>query len=85
MSINDRFAGHQTGLDSPAFQFFLISPSGALLDPTPRAIRADAAGTVTLRAVGSGFEVTVTMAAGEILPVRAAVVSAASMTVHGIA
>jgi hypothetical protein len=81
----DFFAEHTPGLHSPGIEMFLITPSATPLDPPTRAIRADAAGSVTLRAVNSATAVTVNMVAGEILPVRAAVVSAATMTVHGIA
>jgi hypothetical protein len=80
----DTFASFQTGLDSPGTSIFAITPSGSELTVCPRAIRANAAGSVTLTAVNDTSSVTVTMAAGEILPVRVKIVSAADMTVHGI-
>jgi len=81
----DNFLNHSPGLTSPGSEIFLITPSATPIDPPPRAIRADAGGSVTLTSIGSVSSVTVNMAAGEILPVRVRTVTAASMTVHGIA
>jgi len=81
----DSFLNHSPGLTSPGSQMFLITPSATPIDPPPRAIRADAAGSVTLTSIESVASVTVNMTAGEILPVRVRTVTAAGMTIHGIA
>lgn len=83
--MSDNFASHAPGLTSPGSEIFLITPSATPIDPPPRAIRADAGGSVTLTSIESVSSVTVNMTAGEILPVRVRTVTAASMTVHGIA
>lgn len=60
----DKFASLASGLESPGRDMFLIAPHATNpVDPLPRAIRADGAGTITLRAVDSGVDVTVTMQA----------------------
>jgi len=85
----DDFASYATGLESPASKMFLITPHASTeITPSPRAIRANGAGDVVLRAFGSAADVTVTMAAGEILPVRAQFIRASGTTVavlHGLA
>jgi hypothetical protein len=77
-------------LSSPARRMFVITPHASNeVDPLPKAIRADSAGDVVLRAVGSSSDVTITMAAGEVLAVRAQFVRATGTTVaagdlHGL-
>ena len=85
----DEFATHSDSVSAPAREMFLITPHATNeVTPLPKAIRANGAGDVVLRAAESGADVTVTMAAGEILPVRAQYVRAAGTTVavlHGLA
>nr|WP_292960571.1 hypothetical protein [Novosphingobium sp. UBA1939] len=63
---------------------FAIVPSGNELAVLPKAIRADTAGSVTLQAAGDTVPVTINMVAGEILPIRARLVTAATATLHGL-
>ena len=84
----DKFESFRDSIDSPAREMFLITPHNTTELPTiPKAIRADSAGTVALRATGSGSDVTVNMIAGEILSVRAQFIrsTGTSATLHGFA
>lgn len=82
---SDSFSRFSDSPSAPARRMFDITPhDSAEVDPLPKAIRADGEGTVTLRAAGSDADVTVTMTAGEILPVRALHIRAAGTTVAGI-
>jgi hypothetical protein len=86
---SDSFSRFSDSPSAPARRMFAITPHDtAEVDPLPKAIRADGDGTVTLRAAGSDADVTVTMTAGEILPVRARHIRAGGTTVaaiHGLA
>ena len=86
---SDSFSRFSDSPTAPARRMFAIAPHDtAEVDPLPKAIRADSDGTVALRAADSDTDVTVTMAAGEILPVRARHIRAAGTTVtaiHGLA
>lgn len=85
----DEFADRQDKEFGPARSMFLITPHATEpLNPVPKGIRANAAGTVTLRALESDADVTVTMEAGEVLDVRALYVRVSGTTVavlHGLA
>jgi hypothetical protein len=71
---------------SPATVVFPITASATPLAIPTKAIRADGAGTVTFIAVDSTSPVTMTLAAGEILPVRVRVVTAFTVSaLHGLA
>jgi hypothetical protein len=74
---------------APSRNMFLITPHATNeVDPVPKAIRADGAGTIALRAVGSAADVTINVAAGEVIPVRALFIRATGTTVsviHGLA
>ena len=74
---------------SPARLVYLITPSAtAAIDPLPKAIRAGSDGTIAFRAVDSTSDVTMTVLAGEILPIRAQFIRVAGTTVttiHGLA
>lgn len=76
-------------ISSPSRDMFLIVPSNTdPLDELPKAIRANEAGTITLRAVDSIADITINVLAGEIIPVRAAYIRATGTTVlniHGLA
>lgn len=85
----DEFATHQDTVSAPARGMFVITPHATNeVSPLPKAIRANGAGDVVLRAADSGADVTVTMAAGEVLAVRAKYVRVTGTTVavlHGLA
>ena len=71
---------------SPARQMFAITASPAPLAVVPKALRADGPGSVTFRPVDSEASVTVTLQAGEILPVRVSHVTAFTVSaLHGLA
>jgi hypothetical protein len=85
----DKFASYSDAVSAPAREVFLITPHATNeVSPLPKAIRADSAGTVTLRAIDSAADVTMTMAAGEVLDIRARYVRVTGTTVatlHGLA
>jgi len=80
---------YQDSVQSPGRKMFLITPHATnAIDPIPKAIRADDAGVIVLRAVDSSADVTVNVAAGEVLDVRAKYIRASGTTVsviHGYA
>ena len=85
----DKFLSNSDSVSAPAREMFLIVPHATNeVSPLPKAIRANSDGNVVLRAVDSDADVTVTMTAGEILPVRAKYIRVAGTTVttlHGAA
>lgn len=85
----DPFAYNADSVIAPARRIFAITPHATNpIDPLPKAIRANEAGTIALRSVDAAADVTLTVAAGEILPVRALHVRASGTTVvniHGLA
>lgn len=86
----DKFATVESGLTSPATRVTAITPDdSADLDEIVRAIRADAGGAITIVPVGNGDAETVTLsvAAGEIVPIRTRRVLATGtdgITLHGL-
>lgn len=77
-----------TGPMGPATHIFAITPHDTNPLPAPcKAIRANTAGNVVLRANDSTADVTLAMAAGEIIPVICTHVRATgtTATLHGIA
>lgn len=77
-----------TGLSGSATHIFAITPHDTNALPSRiKAIRANTAGNVVLRAQDSAADVTLAMAAGEVLAVLATHVRATgtTATVHGIA
>lgn len=54
-----------TGLTGPATHAFAITPDDVDAQPDMKALRADAAGAVTLRMKDSPADVTLNLAAGE--------------------
>lgn len=84
----DKFDGSD-GVSAPGRKVFVITPHATnAVDPLPKAIRANGAGDITFRAVDSSADVTVTVAAGEVLDVRPLYIRATGTTVaviHGIA
>lgn len=84
----DEFSTYSDEVSAPARKMFAITPHATdEVSPLPKAIRCDAPGTVALRAVGSSADVSITMAAGEQLAVRAKFIRAAgtTATLHGLA
>lgn len=81
MTATDPFHNQATALSDPARAAFVITPHDAQpLAILPKAIMAGVAGQVALRAVDSPADVTVTLAAGQVLPLRALYVRAAGTT-----
>lgn len=78
----------RTGLSAPAVHCFAITPDNtAALPHMAKAIRANTAGNVVFRALDSAADVTMTLAAGEVLPVVITHVRASgtTATLHGFA
>lgn len=73
----------------PARRMFEITPHDTNeITPLPKAIRFNAAGAVTLRAADSTADVVITVAAGEVLDVRARFIrdtGTDAITIHGLA
>ena len=81
MSAFDRYENHTPALSDPARAAFVIAPHDSQpLAMLPKAITAGIGGRLVLRAVDSPGDVTVTVAAGQILPIRALYVRAAGTT-----
>lgn len=75
---------NQNDIDSPARGMFLITPSDASpIVPLPKGLRFNGAGDVVLRAVDSTADVTITVAAGQVLMVRAQFIRATGTTIVG--
>ncbi|MBB5987445.1 spike base protein, RCAP_Rcc01079 family [Sphingobium lignivorans] len=69
--MTDLFASHLDSPTAPARRAFTIVPSdSAPIDPLPKAVRFNGAGTVTFRAVDSTADETWDVSAGEIVDVR---------------
>ncbi|AYJ85788.1 hypothetical protein D3Y57_07115 [Sphingomonas paeninsulae] len=66
---------------------FLISPHDTnVVDPLPKSLRADTAGVLIIQGVDSGAPVTLNVAAGERIDVRAKLVkTGTTATIHGFA
>lgn len=82
--MSDAFAGHQTGLESPAVRIAEITPDDATDLARPcRALNVAAAGTVRVTTI-EGDTGTVFVAAGGAFPIRATRVWATGTTATGI-
>lgn len=78
--MEDAFQNLSSGLESPALRHFPVSPSDTEdLPVRPRSIYCNTAGTVALRDV-DGTDVTYSVTAGTILPVRCSRVLATGTT-----
>lgn len=75
-----------TGLTGAATHMFLITPHDSTAQPPMKAIRANTAGSVVLRAQDSDTDVTLAMAAGEVLDVLPLLIKATGTTaqLHGL-
>lgn len=81
MSQFDRFESTSDSPSSPARDAFAVVPHDtAALPRLPKALLIGVAGTLRLRAVDAADDVTVTVAAGQIVPVRASHIRAAGTT-----
>lgn len=83
----DKYVGWDQ-VDSPAKEMWLITPHDTNeVTPVPKALRFNAAGAVKLLAMGSTTPVTITVAAGEVIPVRAKIVydtDTDAIVIHGL-
>jgi hypothetical protein len=75
----DIFTSYHAGLDSPANRHYTITPGAGELAQTTRAIYCDVEGTASITDMG-GTSVTYNLVAGQILPIRAVKVTAATAT-----
>jgi hypothetical protein len=73
----DPFSNHAAGLTSPAFRHFAITPADENLAFRVRALCVTADGTLVIRDE-TDTDVTYNVFAGQILPIRAVQVRAAS-------
>lgn len=81
----DTFSKYANGLSSPAREAFAITPDDAAeLARLPKALMVGGAGALRLRAVDSAADVTVTVVAGQIVPIRARYVRATGTTATGL-
>lgn len=81
--MRDDFQHSSSGINSPATRHFQIAPGADDLAVRPRAIRCDVAGTATI-VDDAGTSIVYHLAAGEILPLRAVKVTAATATLIGL-
>ena len=85
----DSFSNSSDSVSAPGRQVFLITPHDTNpLATVPKAIRANGAGNIVFRTVGSAADVTLAVVAGEVLAMRAEYIRATGTTVasiHGIA
>lgn len=78
----ERYADSPVG---PARRASAVTPHDSnAISPLPKALFFGSAGTVTLRAVDSAADVSLPVAAGQILPVRASHVRASGTTAGNI-
>lgn len=84
--MTDVFEGSSAGLDSPAFNAAAVTPNDSTdLTVFARALYIGSAGNVKVDMVGTGTAVTFSgLAAGQILPVRAARVYSTDTTASSI-
>lgn len=81
MSTLDSFRNLKPALSDPARSAFTILPSDTQsLAILPKAILVGSAGQIALRAVDSSVDVTLTVAPGQLLPIRALYVRATGTT-----
>ena len=85
--MDDQFLGPDN-VSAPARRMWVITPHDTNeVNPLPKAIRADDAGVIVLRAVGSDSDVTINVVAGEIISVRVQHIRSTGTTVtviHGL-
>jgi hypothetical protein len=83
--MSDRFSNHSDSLIAPARRTFEVAPNDEIpLSPIPKALFVGGAGLLTLRTVDSNADVTFSVQAGQILPVRASHVRSSGTTATGV-
>lgn len=81
----DQFQNFGDSAADPARRAFAVTPSDSVaLIQLPKALLIGGAGLVVLRPVDSTADVTIAVAAGQIVPIRASHVRAAGTTATGI-
>ena len=81
----DSFQNFGDSAADPARRAFAVTPSdGVALTLLPKALLAGGAGLIVLRAIDSTTDVTIAVAAGQIVPIRASHVRATGTTATGI-
>jgi hypothetical protein len=75
--MSDPYSNHTMGLESPAYRHFSITPGDSDLAVRPRALYVNADGNLVVRDIG-GVDVTYAVVKGQILPIRAVQVRAAT-------
>jgi hypothetical protein len=84
MSI-DNFEHYSDQAGNPARHAFAINPHDSTeLSITPKALLVGMSGNVVLRAIDSMLDVTITAAAGQIIPIRASFVRSTGTTASQI-
>lgn len=78
----DNFANHFKRLDSPGGVHFAITPGPGDINPRPRVLYCNVAGTATL-VDETGASLVYNLTAGQLLPFRAVKVTAATATIFG--
>jgi len=78
----DTFASTEPGLADPAFRHFVITPGASDFSQTCRAIYVSVDGTATIKDI-DGTSVDYNLFAGQVLPLRAIAVTAATATLIG--
>lgn len=80
----DQFAGHASGLNSPVRHVWEITPHDLnAIDPLPRAVRVNGAGTMVFRTVDSSADVALTVKDAECLVARIKYIRATGTTATG--
>lgn len=83
--ISDGFKQFSDSPSAPARQAFAISPHDSEeLSPLPKALFVAGAGSLTLCAADSSADVSLSVGAGQILPIRARFIRATGTTASGI-
>lgn len=80
----DKFGLTSTGLESPAANFFDVTPSAAELDQPTRAIYVSVSGDVTGEDMDGNSVTFANMSEGQIYPLRFLKITAATATVIGL-
>ena len=81
----DPFQNFGDSAADPARRAFAVTPSDSVaLTQLPKALLIGGAGLVVLRPVDSAADVTISVAAGQIVPIRASHVRAGGTTATGI-
>ena len=81
----DKFSSSSDSLIGPARQVFAVVPDDTnALPQLPKSLLIGGGGTLTLRAVDSAADVTIAVAAGQQLDIRASFVRATGTSATGI-